>query len=126
MLASQASAIGTAVIPKLLQDAVQADVIFLAVPYQEHAAVAKLLPNWQGKTIIDATNAYGLAVEELGGLPYSAVIARVFNGATFVKGFNHLPAGPLAADPQVEGGRRAVFLASDDDDSVKHGSESGR
>src|SRR3546814_16474729 len=63
MLASQASAIGTAVIPKLLQDAVQADVIFLAVPYQEHAAVAKLLPNWQGKTIIDATNAYEIGRE---------------------------------------------------------------
>jgi predicted dinucleotide-binding enzyme len=118
MLASQASAIGTAVIPGFLQDALQADVIFLAVPFGEHAAVAKSLPNWQGKTIIDATNAYGVAVEELGGLPSSAVIARAFNGARFVKGFNHLPAGVLAADPQVEGGRRVVFLASDDDDSV--------
>ena len=117
-LASQASAIGTAVIPKFLQDALLADVIFLAVPFREHAAVAQSLPNWQGKTIIDATNAYGMPVEELGGLPSSTVIAKAFNGARFVKGFNHLPAGLLAADPQVEGGRRVVFLASDDDDSV--------
>ncbi len=117
-LASQASAIGTAVMPKFLQDALLADVIFLAVPFREHAAVAKSLPSWQGKTIIDATNAYGMPVEELGGLPSSAVIAKAFNGAKFVKGFNHLPAGLLAADPQVEGGRRVVFLASDDDDSV--------
>lgn len=118
VLAPQARAIGTTVIPKLLQDALQADVIFLAVPFREHAAVAGSLPNWQGKTIIDATNAYGVAVEELGGLPSSAVIARAFDGARFVKGFNHLPASLLAADPQVEGGRRVVFLASDDDDSV--------
>ncbi|HWL29475.1 MAG TPA: NAD(P)-binding domain-containing protein [Burkholderiaceae bacterium] len=118
MLASRASAIGTAIIPKALQDALQADVIFLAVPFQEYAAVAKLLPNWQGKTVIDATNAYGVAVEELGGLPSSAVIAKAFNGAKFVKGFNHLPAGLLAADPQVEGGRRVIFLASDDDNAV--------
>lgn len=118
LLASKASAIGAAVVPEALQDALQADVIFLAVPFPEHAAVAKLLPNWQGKTVIDVTNAYGVAVEELGGLPSSAVIAKAFNGARFVKGFNHLAAARLAADPQVEGGRRVVFLASDDDDSV--------
>ncbi|HET8596466.1 MAG TPA: NAD(P)-binding domain-containing protein [Castellaniella sp.] len=117
-LAPQASAIGKTVTPRVLQDALQADVIFLAVPFQEHAAIAQLLPGWQGKTIIDATNAYGVALEKLGGLPSSAVIARAFNGANFVKGFNHLPAGLLAADPQLEGGRRVVFLASDDDDSV--------
>lgn len=118
MLASQASAIGATVIPKTLQDALQADVIFLAVPFAEHAAVARWLPDWQGKTIIDATNAYGVAVEELGGLPSSAVIAKAFHGASFVKGFNHLPAGLLAADPQVEGGRRVIFLASDDDNAL--------
>ncbi|MBV2181403.1 MAG: NAD(P)-binding domain-containing protein [Castellaniella sp.] len=116
--AFDAAAIGFTVIPKTLTEAVKADVIFLAVPFLEHTAVAKLLPNWQGKTIIDVTNAYGVAVEELGGLPSSAVVAKAFNGAKFVKGFNHLPADLLAADPQVESGRRVVFLASDDDNSV--------
>ncbi len=116
--ASDAAAIGSTVIPKTLSEAVKADVIFLAVPFREHTAVAKALPNWQGKTIIDVTNAYGVPVEELGGLPSSAVIARAFNGTKFVKGFNHLPADLLAADPRVEGGRRVVFLASDDGNSV--------
>jgi predicted dinucleotide-binding enzyme len=32
-----------------------------------------------------------------------------------VKGFNHLPAGTLAADPNVRGGRRVVFRSSDDE-----------
>ena len=117
-LAPQARAIGASVIPAMLHYALHADVIFLAVPFGEHVSVAKALPDWQGKTIIDATNAYGVPVEELGGLPSSAVIAKAFAGAKFVKGFNHLPAGALAADPRVEGGRRVVFLASDNDSAV--------
>jgi len=117
-LAAHAQAIGPSVVPKTLQDALQADVIFLAVPFAECQTVARALPNWQGKTLIDTTNAYGVPVEELGGLPSSAVTARAFAGASFVKGFNHLAAGRLATDPSVEGGRRVVFLAGDDDSAL--------
>src|SRR5690606_14168451 len=48
----------------------------------------------------------------------SAVVARAFPGARLVKGFNHLLARTLAADPQVESGRRVVFLSSDDEDAA--------
>ncbi|WP_114815216.1 NADPH-dependent F420 reductase [Paraburkholderia kururiensis] len=116
-LLPQARAIGPTVSPVTLQDAVQADTLILAVPFWEHRNVAKILPDWQGKTLIDATNAFGVPVEELDGLPSSAVIARAFPGARFVKGFNHLPAHMLAADPKVGGGRRVVFLSSDDEDA---------
>ena len=78
----------------------------------------RALPSWKGKTVIDATNAFGVLLEELDGLPSSAVIAKAFTGAKFVKGFNHLPAAALAADPIVEGGRRVVFLSSDDEDAI--------
>ena len=30
------------------------------VRFESHPDVAKALPNWQGKTIIDVTNAYGV------------------------------------------------------------------
>ena len=53
--------------------------------------------------------------EELGGLPSSAFVALAFTGARLVKGFNHLGAATLAQDPAVHGGRRVVFLASDDE-----------
>src|ERR1700678_1898798 len=43
------------------------------------------------------------------------VVANAFPGARLVKGFNHLAAGTLAADPNVRGGRRVVFLSSDDE-----------
>jgi predicted dinucleotide-binding enzyme len=35
-----------------------------------------------------------------------------------VKAFNHLPARTLAADPNVKGERRVVFLSSDDESAT--------
>lgn len=112
--ASDAAAIGPKVIPTTLAEAVKADIIFLAVRFEAHSEVAKALPSWKGKTIIDATNTRA-PLEELDGLPSSAVVAKAFTGAKLVKGFNHLVAAVLDQDPAVHGGRRVVFLASDDD-----------
>ncbi|MEO9340840.1 NADPH-dependent F420 reductase [Mesorhizobium sp. SB112] len=116
--ASDAAAIGPTIIPKTLADAVKADVIFLAVRFQAHPDVAKALPSWQGKIIVDVTNAYGVPDEDLGGQPSATVVARAFSGARAVKGFNHLVAAVLDQSPAVHGGRRVVFLASDDDDAA--------
>jgi len=113
--ASDAAAIGPTIIPKALPDAVKADIIFLAVRFESHPDVAKALPTWQGKTIVDVTNAYGVSPDELGGQPSSKVVAQAFAGGRLVKGFNHLAAAVLGQDPAVHGGRRVVFLASDDD-----------
>jgi predicted dinucleotide-binding enzyme len=114
----QARAIGPTVVPGTLQDAIASDTIFLAVPFWEHREVAKQITTWQGKTIIDTTNAFGVPVEDLEGQPPAAVVAKAFTGARFVKGFNHLPAAALAADPSVNGGSRVVFLSSDDENAV--------
>ncbi|QDC02789.1 NAD(P)-binding domain-containing protein [Mesorhizobium sp. 8] len=113
-----ANAIGPTIIPKKLADAIKADIIFLAVRFEQHPHVAKALPNWQGKTIVDVTNAYGVPPEELNGQPSSKAVAQAFSGARLVKGFNHLAAADLGQDPAVPGGRRVVFLASDDDDAA--------
>jgi 8-hydroxy-5-deazaflavin:NADPH oxidoreductase len=116
--ASDAAAIGPTIVAKSLRDALEADTIMLAVPFAEHREVAKALPSWEGKTIIDATNAFGAPPEELDGLASSAVVAKAFTGAKLVKGFNHLGAATLASDPIVEGGHRVVFLSSDDEDAI--------
>ena len=113
--ASAAAAIGPTVIPKKLSEAVKADIVFLAVRFESHLDVARALPTWKGKIIIDVTNAYGVPPEKLGGQPSSKVVAQAFTGGRLVKGFNHLVAAVLAQDPAVHGGRRVVFLASDDD-----------
>jgi 8-hydroxy-5-deazaflavin:NADPH oxidoreductase len=117
-LEPQARAIGSTVVAKSLQEALEADTIILAIPFGEHRDVAKALPSWKGKTIIDAMNSFPIPPEELDGLPSSAFAAKSFPGAKLVKGFNHLGAAKLATDPEVEGGHRVVFLASDDEDAV--------
>jgi hypothetical protein len=45
-------------------------------------------------------------------------MAKAFTGAKLVKGFNHLVAATLAADPIVEGGRRVILLSSDGEDAT--------
>ncbi len=116
-LAPAAQAIGPTVTPKPLEEALKADTVLLAVPFSEHRELIGAA-NWQGKVVIDVTNAFGVPVEELDGLPSSAVIARALPGALVVKAFNHLPAATLAADPDVNGGRRVVFVSSDDEEAT--------
>ena len=114
-LAPIAKAIGPTISPKSLKDAVQADIVLLAVPFGTQKDIAKAAESWQGKIVIDVTNAYGVAPEELGNLPSSVVISQAFPGAKLVKAFNSLPAEVLAEDPNVKGGRRVVLLSSDDE-----------
>src|SRR3546814_12501400 len=79
-----------------------------------YTTLFRSLPDWQGKTIIDAMNTHD-PVEDLDGLPSTAFAAQSFPGARFVKGFNHQLARTLATDPNVEGGHRVVFLSSEDE-----------
>jgi predicted dinucleotide-binding enzyme len=108
-LAPQARAIGPTVIAGSLQDALGADTIILAVPFGERREVAKARPSWKGKTVIDATNAFGVPPEELGSILSSAFVAKAFTGAKLVKAFNHLVAAILATDPVVEGAIGSSF-----------------
>lgn len=117
-LAPVAQAIGPTILPQSLPDALQAEVILLAVPFRMYPEVAKATASWRGKTVIDVTNAYGVAPAELGNRPSSAVIAEALPGANLVKAFNHLPAAVLAEDPGLNGGRRVLFLAGDDETAV--------
>ena len=117
-LASQAEAIGTSIKPGRLAEAATADIVILAVPFSQHHEVAAAASSWGGRLVIDATNAFGTPLDEFDGLTSSAFLAKSFPGARFAKGFNHLPAAKLAADPSVNGGRRVIFTSSDDADAL--------
>jgi predicted dinucleotide-binding enzyme len=117
-LAPVAKAIGPTIIPKSLQDALKAEIVLLAIPFATRKEVAKAAMSWQGKIVIDVTNAYGVSPEELDNLPSSVVMAQAFPGAKLVKAFNHLAAETLAEDPNVKGGRRVIFLSSDDESAA--------
>ena len=70
--------------------------------------------------MIDATNAVLVPSVEpmpLGGLTSSEIVAQLVPGARVVKAANTLAADVLGADPREAGGRRVLFVASDDADA---------
>jgi 8-hydroxy-5-deazaflavin:NADPH oxidoreductase len=112
--------LGPGVAPQSLKDALEAEIIFLAVPFPAHKAVARALPQWDGRIVIDTMNTLDLSPkerEELGGLLSSEVVSQTFAGARVVKGFNHLPAEQLGTNQTVPGKPQAIFLSSNDADA---------
>jgi 8-hydroxy-5-deazaflavin:NADPH oxidoreductase len=116
-LASLAKELGPSVFPQSIQDAFKAEIIFLAVPFPAHKDVAKQLKRWNGKIVVDLTNAFHVAPEELGGLLSSEVVSQAFVGARIVKALNHLPAAQLGTNLSLEGQRQVVFVSSNDADA---------
>jgi predicted dinucleotide-binding enzyme len=110
--------LGHTVTAKTVEEALHADVVFLAIPFVAVEAFARIRNDWTGKIVIDATNAYGVSPEVMAGRLSSDIIAKAVHGASVVKAFNQLPAGVLARDPVQDGGRRVVFVSSNDDEAA--------
>jgi 8-hydroxy-5-deazaflavin:NADPH oxidoreductase len=73
-------------------------------------------PSGRGKIVVDATNNHDAPPEVMAGRLSSDIVAKAMPGASVVKAFNQLPAGVLIGrDPPQDGGRRVVFIASNDD-----------
>jgi predicted dinucleotide-binding enzyme len=106
--------LGHEVTATTVEDALDADVIFLAIPFVAVEAFAQVRADWTGKIVIDATNAYGVSLESMAGRLSSDIVAKSVPGASVVKAFNQLPASVLASDPAQQGGRRVVFVSSND------------
>ncbi|GAB3254955.1 NADPH-dependent F420 reductase [Chitinimonas naiadis] len=111
-LTGLAATLGSTVTPQPLQEALKADIVILAIPFRAHAELARAVPHWNNRIVIDAMNTYGVSPEELGGEASSDVVAASLNAARVVKTFNQLPAGLLAKDPVQDGGRRVMFVWS--------------
>ncbi len=107
--------LGPTITVTTLEKAIDADIVFLAIPFVAMEKFAKIRENWSGKIVVDATNAHGVAPEALAGRPSSEIVAKAMPGAAVVKAFNQLPAGVLAQNPAQNGGRRVIFMASDDE-----------
>lgn len=109
--------LGPNVFPQSIEDARRVEIIFLAVPFPAHEDVAKQSKHWNGKIIVDTTNTFHVAPDELGSVLSSELVSRAFAGARLVKGFNHLPAAQLGTNRSSKGQRQAVFLSSNDADA---------
>lgn len=99
-----------------MTDALNADVIILAVPFGTTGEVANSRGDWSGKIVVDATNAIEFPAFrplDLGGQPSSRVVATHFKGAKVVKAFNTLPAAVLADEPRQGDGHRTIFVSGD-------------
>ncbi len=110
-----AEELGDKVTAHTLEDALAADVVFLAIPFIAVEELARSRSDWTGKIAVDQTNAYGVSPEVMAGRLSSDIVAKAVPGASVVKAFNQLPAGVLARDPSQDGGKRVVFVASNDD-----------
>ena len=109
-----------------LQEAAQADLVFLAVNWNRLPAALKDLGPWNGRILVDANNAVQVPsyqAVDLGGRASSEAVAQWAPGARVVKAFNHLIAAVLGADPQADGGRRVLFLSGPDADAKQTVSE---
>ena len=103
-----------------VKEAVQADVVFVAVNWDRIPAALKDLGPWNGRILVDTNNAVevpSFKPVNLGGRTSSEAVAELAPGARVVKAFNHLPAAVLDADPQANGGRRVLFLSGPDADA---------
>jgi len=99
------------------QEAAQADVVVVAVQWEQLRAALSDLPAWNGRILIDATNAVvqpGFDLANLNGSTSSEIVASLVPSARVVKVANTLPVALLASDPKRVGGRRVLFMSGDD------------
>jgi predicted dinucleotide-binding enzyme len=98
-----------------IEEALESDVIFMAIPFPAVEQFGKSLPDWTGKTVVDTTNAHyaSNSAEILQGRLSTRYAAEMLPGAAIVKAFNQLPANTLAAELDPGLGRRVIFIATD-------------
>jgi 8-hydroxy-5-deazaflavin:NADPH oxidoreductase len=104
-----------------VDEAVKADIVFVAVGALAFKDVGARLKDWSGKIVIDVTNGFMLPPQvqqtEYHGRLTSEVNAERVPGAKLVKAFNQLPFKVLASPLPDNVGRRVVFVASDHEDA---------
>src|SRR5450830_656655 len=109
--------IGQALAKAFARSGIEVSVASTRDPKSFASAAAAIGPQIIPKTLAEAVKAdiIFLAVR----FESHPDVAKAFTGAVLVRGFNHLGAAVLGQDPAVQGGRRVVFLASDDDGAAE-------
>lgn len=99
------------------EEAASKEIVFVAVNWSNLQTALAGLPDFAGRIVIDTNNPVEAPLfkpADLKGRSSSEVFAELVPGAHVVKGFNHLSAALLVADPATDGGRRVLFYSGDD------------
>jgi len=99
-------------------EAAAAELVLLAVPWPAVRDVLDLVPDWQGRILVDATNPF-IAVDppqldDLHGRSASVVVAEHAPGARVVKAFNSITMANFEKGPLEGHARRVLFVSGDD------------
>lgn len=113
-IAAQSNGIVTAV---PLKEALAADIVIIAVPFDVVPEAVASAGSWEGRIVVDATNAIKFPEfrpADLGGRASTEIVSEAVRGASVVKAFNTLPAAVLASDPKEGAATRVVFFSGND------------
>ncbi|UOG73379.1 NADPH-dependent F420 reductase [Hymenobacter tibetensis] len=116
-LTELAATLGPGVKARTVEEAAQADLVLLSVPWGAVADVLNRVPAWKNQIVVDTTNAIhfpDFKPLDLGAKTSSEIVAEQAPGARVVKGFNTLGAALLAASPSEGSGQRVIFISGDD------------
>ena len=104
-----------------IEEAAEADLIVLAVPFTKVPQVGAAIQSWTGRLVLDATNQFahenpygGRA--DIGDLTGSEWVSRQLPGSTVVKAFNAMYGSYVAANPVHPEGRQVAFYAGEETD----------
>jgi 8-hydroxy-5-deazaflavin:NADPH oxidoreductase len=95
--------LGPHVVPTPVSEALQSDVVVLAVPFEVVRGLVEQVSDWKRRIIVDATNAIDyrdFSPLDLGGLASSDLVEQWARNARVVKAFGHTWARVLAREPR--------------------------
>lgn len=132
-LSALAEELGPTIVAGTIEQAAQCDLVVLAVRWSDLPAALKALPDWNGRIVIDATNAldvvepssveaadpnnplaaHGIKIVDTNGRLSSEIVADLTPGARLVRAFNHFDV-KLLPQPVISGGQRVLFYCGND------------
>lgn len=110
--------IGGNIIAGSVQEAAEADVVFLAVRWENVQELLSTI-SLEGKILVDVTNASlpEFVLADSGSKTSSEIVSQWAKGSKVVKAFNTLFASVLAENPQNLGGNRVIFYSGNNEDA---------
>lgn len=121
-LASVVEELGEGASAGTIQQAAEQDIVVLAVKWASVQAALFAVPDWKGRTLVDATNRIAsmnpFSLGDISGRTSSEIVSDLAPGARVVKAFNSVPMVWIS-DLSDAKPRTALCISGDDTDAKK-------